>query len=199
MTLGDHLTPHMNDAQKPTPEERFRMWFERPFIFLEHGRKKDDLEWNGAYIALSIGFFLCERYYRIKMGTTESISKKEKEKKENEGYDDRFKHAAAAALGISPGEFIDFWLVFRNGIQHQGMPKRLRIKNEKEEVVRVYGHAISVEPGFEASPKKEKFADYILISVNPWKFTQKMMDNFLNDQESLKIGFEHALAEIYEA
>ena len=165
---------------------------------MEHGRKKDEPDWDGAYIALSIGFVLCERYYRIKTRTTESLSKKEREKKENEGYDDRFKHAAAAALGISPGDFIDFWLVFRNGIQHQGMPKRLRIKNEKGEVVREYCHAISVEKGFEASPKKQTFPDYTLISLNPWRFTEKMMNNFLSDQESLKIGFDHALADIFE-
>jgi hypothetical protein len=60
-----------------THEERFRRWIERPFSFLEHGRRKEDPEWNGAYVALSIGFFLCERYYRIKTATTESLSKVE--------------------------------------------------------------------------------------------------------------------------
>src|SRR5205814_1901875 len=141
------------------------------------------------------GFFLCERYYRIKTGTTESLSKKEKEKPENAGYDDRFKHAAAAALGITPGDFIDFWLVFRNGIQHQGMPKRLRIKNELGEVVREYAHAISSDPGFTAKPKKEKLDDCTLISVEPWEFTRVMIDNFLNDTRALEVGFDHALSE----
>jgi hypothetical protein len=79
------------------------MWFVRPFEVLRAGDPNEN--WNAAYIALSMGFFLCERYYRIKTGTTESLSKKEKENPENAGYDDKFKHAAAAALGITTGRF----------------------------------------------------------------------------------------------
>lgn len=178
-------------------ESKFEMWFVRPYESLLEARNNNpDEAQDAAYFVLSMGCFLCERYYRIQTRTENSLSKKERDLPENAGYDDRFKHAAATALGIPAGVFIDFWLVLRNGIQHQGVPRIFKIKDEDGTVLRTLIHEIS--SAFDGIPRKDKQSGYTRIYLDPWKFTRIMLDTFLADTPSLDVGFDHPLAEIYE-
>ena len=87
--------------------ERFEGWFVSPIEKL-----KELPEGDGGFLALSAALFLCERYYRAKTNTHE--------KKKSP----LFMKAAAQDMGLSLIDFNRFWQVYRNGMLHQGMPKR---------------------------------------------------------------------------
>ena len=87
--------------------ERFDGWFVKPIEKL-----KELPEGDGGFLALSAALFLCERYYRA---LTDTLYGKRD--------DETFKVAAAKDLGLSPEDFNSFWIVYRNGVQHQGTPR----------------------------------------------------------------------------
>ena len=110
--------------------ERFNGWFVEPIEKL-----KELPEGDGGFLALSAALFLCERYYRalakIHCGR---------------GDDETFKIEAAKDLGLSLDEFKCFWMVFRNGTQHQGIPRKYVDNNKVEYVWQIYD-------GFDAIPE----------------------------------------------
>jgi hypothetical protein len=98
----------LGENKTMSPKQKFIRWYVRPFNRLRripHG--------DGAYIALSIGFSLCERYYRIKSNT---ITKHQ--------VSDPFLRHAARDYNCDVDLFKAFWNLFRHGIQHQGAPKK---------------------------------------------------------------------------
>lgn len=172
------------------------MWYVRPFNFLRHrGGLKLEENWDGGFIALMIGSALMERYFRRKTGTHEGLSAAEKKRRGLVSYDDDFKNRAADDLGVPRANIVDFYSVFRNGVMHQGMPRKITTKDDKGNVTGIYTYTI--QAGLTPLPKREKSGLNIHLSLDPWEFTQKMIDLFLGDAAVLNEEFDHGLAEIY--
>ena len=151
--------------------ERFEGWFVAPIDKL-----KELPEGDGAFIAMSVGLFLCERFYRTKTNTHEG-----------QGGDLAFRAEAAADLGVSPDTFEVFWKVFRHGIQHQGMPKEISLQNpERHFRWDITSHA-------DGTPKIIPCdATHFMVEVNPWKFCDSMIQKFRDEPEILDKAESHA-------
>ena len=163
-----------------SPErQKFIKWYVRPFNRLKRIKNGD-----GAYIALSIGFFLCERYYRIKSNT---ITKHRLSKP--------FLTAAAKDFDCNYQLFRYFWSLFRNGIQHQGAPKKSFFDRDAKRIVRLkwaIGDIFSHRPGYVYTDGVKR------IGVCPWKFTRFIIGKLLNDEQALRRSISHAFGSIME-
>lgn len=179
-------------------EQRFRMWFVRPYEVLRNrAQEENDIDWNGAYVALSIGCMLCERYFRAKTNTSDVLTREAAEQPANMGYSRRFLKAASAHFGLSVAKFERFWTCYRNGIQHQGMPRRVFRKLHGRVVV--YKGWISEDVDFTHIPTEEVSGSEVKIKLNPWAFTRHIIDLFLSDQDTLTVGFHHAFADVHSS
>jgi hypothetical protein len=179
-----------------TIEQRFRMWFVRPYEVLQSRPQcEDDIDWNGAYVALAIGCMLCERYFRAKTSTTEVLTREAAKLDENVGYNRRFHKAAASHFGLSVAKFERFWTCYRNGVQHQGMPRKVFRRVHGQTIV--YKSWISADVEFTHVPTEETTENEVRIKLNPWAFTSHIIQLFLNDPNALEIGFHHAFAQIH--
>lgn len=94
-------------SQKLSDLEKFARWYATPLKVL-----KGIPDGDGAFVALSIGCFLCERYYRSVAGT------------QDKWRDRTVLERATQDLDVSKDFFEDFWDIFRHGTQHQGTPKK---------------------------------------------------------------------------
>jgi hypothetical protein len=151
--------------------ERFDGWFVKPIEKL-----KELPEGDGGFLALSAALFLCERYYRA---LTDTLHGKRD--------DETFKIEAAKDLGISLDDFKCFWMVYRNGIQHQGTPQKYFDKNRVK-----YTSQISDE--FNAIPEIHKINAYKrAIRLNVWKFADFIIAKFKTNPEV----FEKAIARTF--
>jgi len=175
-------------------EKRFQMWFAQPFESLRHKRAVAG-DWDGGYIAIAIGCMLCERYFRAKTDTEKPLEKSESKKKKNKGYNQKFKSEAAKILGISKIKFDRFWTIYRHGVQHQGMPRKVFRTTGGRTVI----YQAWISENFTDIPVEEEKGNVVLVKISPWKFTKKMIDLFTEDPSALEIGFHHAFADRYEA
>lgn len=138
---------------------------------------------DGAFIAISIGCFLCERYYRSVTSTQDDHRKED------------YKVAAAKDLKID-GKFFDaFWDIFRNGVQHQASPKAAPRTNKKTGKVTNYKWRISGD--FGPIPTRCFSKGYTVICLDPWKFADLMVSKFLNDPSRLCDVSTHSFGEIW--
>lgn len=171
-----------------THEERFRMWFGRPFHVLEKGTPEDGKEWNGAFLAISLGLFLCERFYRITTNTHDDAPAPYPD-----DWDSRFKDEAAKDLNIDRDFFEAFWAVYRNGVQHQGMPRKtFRGYKGGKQIWQRWD--ISVD--YHDLPQVVWDGDDMVICLNPWAFIKRMIKKFSDAPEELQKGFNHAFGEV---
>lgn len=160
-----------------TPLERFEGWFARPIAKLHELPEGD-----GAYVALSVALSLCERYYRTITNTQEDSS------------DGRsFKEEAARDLGIDPNMFSIFWAVYRNGIQHQGMPRAVFDKKSG----RTYYAEIN-EPFYSRPSFVPYDASTWAVRISPSKFADLILDKFRQNPAVLEKAVIHSLAEVYD-
>jgi hypothetical protein len=173
--------------QALTHEERFHMWFGRPFHVLEKGKQEDDKDWNGAFLALSLGLFLCERFYRVATSTHDDPP----DPKPGD-WDSRFKEAAAKDLNIHKDFFEAFWTVFRHGVQHQGMPKKT-FRGYKG--VKIW-QRWDISADYPDLPQVAWDNGDMVICLNPWGFTKQMLKKFSDSPDELQKGFTHAFGEI---
>jgi hypothetical protein len=171
MNCPDHVT-------------RFKRWYVRPYNRLKKIKNGD-----GQFVALSIGLFLCERYYRTKTKT------------QNDPHapsNRAFMKEAASDLKVDQELFNKFWLIYRHGMQHQGMPKKVK---EKKNGMEIWNRWL-VDP-YIGGPFFERPTSYIdsqgqvIICLNIWKFTDLMIKKFLDNPAMIADAFTHALAEIY--
>lgn len=100
-------------AKEPNEVQRFKRWFVVPF-----NKLKEIPNGDGAFVALSMGLFLCERYYKLEARIQDE---------ETTSKDDQFRNKAAKDLNVNSTFFCHFWQVFRNGMQHQATPKTYTI------------------------------------------------------------------------
>ena len=176
--------------------DRFRMWFSDPLEYFQHKKPLEPKErqdrFDGAFLAMSLGLFLFERYYRIKAGTHDVQPKASKDS--GVDWDAPFKEHASEDLNIDEDFIIAFWAVFRNGVQHQGMPKQvLRGYKNKGQV----WHRWDISVDYPALPQVHwTSATEMVICISPWKFAEFMIKKFESEPEMLEKGFNHAFGEV---
>lgn len=101
--------------------EAFNQWFADPLEFFQHKNPLSPPErhklFDGAFIAMSLGLFLFERYYRALSNTAD-----ESDPLPND-YDTRFKTWACAELNIEFEFFVLFWSVYRRAGREEASGK----------------------------------------------------------------------------
>jgi len=155
--------------------ERFDGWFIKPIEKL-----KELPEGDGGFLALSAALFLCERYYRA---LTDTLYGKPD--------DETFKAAAANDLGLSLEDFNCFWIVYRNGVQHQGTPRKY-IDRKKQ--LKYFFH---IDDAFGGIPEIYKINAYKReIRLNVWKFADLIIGKFKNNPEVFRKAISHTFPEV---
>lgn len=154
---------------------KFVRWFVIPLNTLRAIPNGD-----GAFVALSIGCQLCERFYRAKTKTQEKWR------------DQTFQDEAGDDLGVGRQQFRRFWNTFRHGQQHQGSPKK-HVENSSG-----IHYLWQISAQFSAVPT-EAFVDSTttVIRLDPWKFADLMIVRFLNEPAILEDATSHAFGNIY--
>ncbi|HRS97898.1 MAG TPA: hypothetical protein P5040_06900 [Smithella sp.] len=156
--------------------ERFEGWFVRPIEKLQ-----EIPEGDGGFLALACALFLCERYYRALTKTHYG-----------RGEDKPFKVAAAEDFGLTLEEFQCFWMVYRNGVQHQGIPRRYIDSNKVEYVWHIADE-------FGAIPEFYKInANKIEIRLNVWKFADLIISKLKSNPSVFRVAMTHSFAEVRE-
>ena len=155
--------------------ERFDGWFTKPIEKL-----KEIPEGDGGFLALSAALFLCERYYRA---LTDTLNGKRD--------DEQFKIAAAKDLGLSLEDFNCFWIVYRNGVQHQGTPQKYIDKKNQIK----YFFRISDE--FNGIPEIYKINAYKReIRLNVWKFADLIINKFKSNEAVFRKAVSRTFPEV---
>jgi hypothetical protein len=160
--------------EKSSTLERFIRWFVVPLKAL-----KAIPDGDGAFMALSMGCFLCERYYRTEEGIEDSPKK-----------EDQFLTAAAKDLKVKKSFFIQFWDMYRNGMQHQGSP---RIAERDGKIF----YKWCIHGNYKAIPTLAMRDDINIICIDPWKFADLMIDKFLKKQKNLDKAVKHSFGNIW--
>lgn len=155
--------------------ERFDGWFIQPIEKL-----KELPEGDGGFLALSAALFLCERYYRA---LTDTLHGKRD--------DETFKLAAAKDLGMSPEDFNSFWIVYRNGIQHQGTPQKYI---DKKNQVKYFFHISDEFGGIPEIHKINAYKREIRLSV--WKFADLIIGKFKTHSDVFRKAVSHTFPEV---
>lgn len=160
-----------------TPLERFEGWFAQPIAKL-----REVPDGDGAWVALSVALFLCERYYRTVTNT-----------QEDSRDSDRFKQEAASDLGITPAKFPIFWSVYRNGIQHQGMPRKYL-----DRATGITYYAEIHESYYEIPSFVPYDSATWAVRISPWRFADLIVEKYRQNPAVLEQAVVHALAVVYD-
>lgn len=156
----------------------FIRWFVIPVQKLKNIPNGD-----GGFVVMGIGTSLCERWHRI-------------EKETQDKYNDySFKEAAANHFQIKKEFFVDFWDVYRNGIQHQGQPKwRKGDGSNRKPYGWLFSHEFREFPLLGADENGKEY-----ICIDPFKFTDHYIDLFLSDPQKLSEAVHHSFGEIRDS
>ncbi|CAN5466672.1 hypothetical protein BH09VER1_BH09VER1_26020 [soil metagenome] len=161
-----------------TPIERFTRWFIEPVEVLSRYVPGG----GGAFVAMSVGFFLCERYFRSTTGVGDDTSA---------AASRTFKDAAADHFGVNRDFFSAFWTIYRHGMQHQGSPKNDTVAN--------IPYKWRIDAGYPDVPSRWDHLGHVYICINPWGFAKKVFDLFLNDQPRIAEVGTHQLGVVQPA
>ena len=156
-----------------TDLEKFVRWFVKPYESL-----KVHPDGDAAFVALSVGFLLCERYYRIITNSQE----------EDSGT--KFQNKAAEEMDVNKEFFSIFWSTYRNGLMHQGTPK-------------IYNRAgidykWMIDDSFDAYPTCYDKDGFRFICLNPWKFTDFMISRFMQNPQHLNGSLVYQLGHTFD-
>jgi len=161
--------------------DKFKRWYVAPF-----DRLKNMDDGDGAFVILSMGLFLCERYFRIKAGCVRS-----------DNLNDKFFRKAARAFRCEVDLFERFWNIYRNGMQHRGQPQKwirewnpLRTKKIKKRYGWSISHLYSYKPTQQVIDGKK------VVCIFPNDFTAFVLNKFLEDPSSLKRSIRHQFGDI---
>jgi hypothetical protein len=116
---------------------------------------------HGAFVALSIGLSLCERYFRHKSGSMDLWR------------EETFLAEAARHFGADDDFFREFWEVYRHGMLYQGVPQ----------ATDAYGWGMS--DAYSSRPTKASAQGKTIIGLDPWKFAEEMIVLCWNDPVAL--------------
>jgi hypothetical protein len=151
-----------------TPIELFERWFGRSVEKLRELPMGD-----GAFAALMIGIPLYERYIvgKLKLeGKPTSL--------------DEVKQAMGADLGLGDRERSIFWDMFRNGFMHQGMAQDGKTK-------------WMVSKEFGALPEFRAIQGVTYVCLDPWKFTNRVLNAFRADHRLITASESFPWASIF--
>ncbi|MCX5848348.1 MAG: hypothetical protein NTW65_02720 [Deltaproteobacteria bacterium] len=157
-----------------TLTERFNGWFVEPIEKL-----KELPEGDGGFLALSAALFLCERYYRAFTDTHYG-----------RGDDEPFKIAAAKDFGLSLDDFKCFWMVYRNGVQHQGIPRKYVDSKKVEFIWNISDEFNAIPEFYEINTYKRE------IRLNVWKFADLIIDKFKTNPIVFRKAISHTFPEV---
>jgi hypothetical protein len=150
--------------------QKFNLWFKEHYKLVKNGGGG-----HGAFIALSIGLFLTERFFRHETGTID----------DHRGpHANDFKAPAATFFNTDPVFFYAFWNVYRNGMQHQGSPKSTPVQGW------------DVHGDYDADPTKAVHNGKDIICLNPWKFTDKIIAKWESRLDLLALLGSHQLGSL---
>jgi hypothetical protein len=160
--------------EDPTDIEKFVRWFVVPGQAIRSLPSGD-----GAFVALSIAFSLCERYYRI-------LTKTQLDDKNGS-----FKDLAAKELNVNKEFFTVFWSTYRNGLLHQGSPKAYKNNNRE--------HKWLISGDFDAYPTYFDKRGIRYVCINPWKFLDFIVGKILNHPRRIRGCLTYRLGKISDA
>jgi hypothetical protein len=154
--------PDLTHETLPTPEQeaaaryKFLLLYAEPFRILEECG-----DGQGAFAALSLGLFLCDRYFRHKSDSMDAWR------------EEKFLAEAATHYGMEYELFREFWSIYRHGMLYQGAPK----------ATEAYGWALSED--YSSVPTKVSLKGKAVIGLNPWGFAAEMIVLCWNDPAAL--------------
>lgn len=142
----------------------FGIWFVDPIEKL-----KELPGGNGGFVAMMVGLALYERLIVAKL----------KQKGKDATLENQ-NSLMAKDLGISENQVAVFWDVFRNGLLHQAMPKEGKTKY-------VFNNSFGGHPVFKT------YAEAEWICIDPWDFTSKVIQEFLDNPNLLGLSLSFPL------
>ena len=148
--------------------EYFRRWFVNPIKKLEDLPKGD-----GGFAAFMIVIPLYDRYIRAKLKLAGKCTADESVRKE-----------ISKDLRMDDKQRRVFWAMFRNGFMHQGMPK-------KGETKYMFSSSFSAIPEFKEINNKN------FICLDPWKFSERVLNKFLEEPKLITVSESCPLASIF--
>jgi hypothetical protein len=150
------------------PIERFTRWYRNPITKLKELPNGD-----GGFAAFIIALPLYERYI---------VSKLKLEGKETN--QDSIKTEISADLNLTDDQRKIFWEMFRNGFLHGAMPKDGRTQ-----------WLTSAE--FTAYPEFKTIEDRNYVCIDPWKFADRILDEYYNNTDLITASESFPLASIF--
>jgi hypothetical protein len=142
------------------PEVLFSRWVEAPIKAL---RQLDN--GDGGFAALAISLGLYERFI-------DSVL----HQKSKAATSENFRSEASEDLGVSEDVVDRFWNSYRLGLMHAFHPKNY---TEKRGTGDSWGWDISEVDGYEGHPKIEERSDrFFVITLDPWKFTEHVIQRW---------------------
>ena len=132
--------------------ENFLIWFVEPI-----NKLKELPNGAGGFVAFMVGLSLYERLLKARL----SLSDKKADVKE-------FQRAMQADLHLNEQQRSFFWDFFRNGLLHQAMPKLGKTNY-------CFHHTFSGIPEFTNINGQPS------ICIDPWKFTDRVLNEFLEN------------------
>ena len=97
---------------------------------------------------------------------------------------------AAKDLGLRLEDFKSFWMVYRNGVQHQGIPRKCVDKNEVK-------YSWQISDDFDAIPQVNRINAYKRdVRLNVWKFADLIINKFKTNPEVFQKATSKIFAEV---
>ncbi len=103
---------------------------------------------------------------------------------DNPRYEEAMKQEIALDLKLSDGDRSIFWSVFRIGLLHGGMPQVGKVKFALK-------HEYSAYPEFKTISDGTRY-----VCINPWKFADRVAQEFLSDENLITASDSFPLANI---
>jgi hypothetical protein len=167
-----------------TPIEKLEKWFAKPIVEIEKTSA------DAAFLVLSASFSMFERFVKSRMHTEkDALGTRRMNKDEKKAFFYKF---SADILGIpDPKLFENFWDMYRNGIAHYLQPKLIEIDGKE------YGWRISVGGSFKDLPEYyHDPKDGWVIRINPWRWTERVVNLWRSRPDLLDVLPQFPLAEI---
>lgn len=137
-----------------TAANLFKRWYVEPVEIL-----KTLPDGNGGFAAFVVGIALYERLIKARLKLQHQPTD-----------DDTVRREIAQDLRLPDGERSIFWDMFRNGMMHQAMPKSGKTDW-------AFHHSFSGYPEFKTINGQS------VICINPWKFTDRVLQEFMSKPE----------------
>lgn len=152
---------------EPSAIERFTMWYVEPIEIL-----KTLPDGRGGFVAFMVGLALYERLVTTRLKLQEIPATKE-----------HISQEMARDLELSSHQQSVFWRMFRDGLFHRGMPFSGKSG--------FYFHDL-----FSAYPSFQRDGERTFVCIDPWKFTDRVIREFLAKPELIEVSASAPLPKI---